>query len=167
MMYLAGDGNCKMSEFHKNSSHSDLSFYRGKSYFPPLSEYMKFLAEAKKSGFAVSSSQLFSCDIWLKFREQKTSSECGHIKVINRQLQQATKSVVPKKKVGVVNTACSHVFILSTTDMYGAEKCAPSILSTAVTDNLFLTVKRTLMPLSHMCIIFMATGMVCKRITDI
>ncbi|KAJ3710096.1 hypothetical protein C8R42DRAFT_648974 [Lentinula raphanica] len=100
------DGNCKMSQFHKNSTNEDKSFYRGNSYFPPLTPYKDFLESAKKT------------------KHVSTSSECGHIKVINRQLQQATKTVVPKKKVGVVSTACSHVFILATTDMYGAENQA-------------------------------------------
>ncbi|KAE9384856.1 hypothetical protein BT96DRAFT_785602, partial [Gymnopus androsaceus JB14] len=97
------DGNCKLSQFHKNSGIDDKSLFRGNSYFPPVRPYKEFLASAKKSPYVV---------------------KCGHIKVINRQLKQATQTAVPKKKVGLVSTACSHVFILAGTDMYGAENQA-------------------------------------------
>ncbi|KAE9406332.1 hypothetical protein BT96DRAFT_811095 [Gymnopus androsaceus JB14] len=91
------DGNFKLSQFHKNSGADDKSMFRGNSYFPPVQPYKEFLASTKKSAYVV---------------------KCGHIKVINRQHNQALRTVVPKKTVGVVSTACSHVFILAATDMY-------------------------------------------------
>ncbi|KAE9389579.1 hypothetical protein BT96DRAFT_834691 [Gymnopus androsaceus JB14] len=97
------DGNFKLSQFHKNSGADDKSMFRGNSYFPPVQPYKEFLASTKKSAYVV---------------------KCGHIKVINQQHNQALQTVVPKKTVGVVSTACSHVFILAATDMYSAESQA-------------------------------------------
>ena len=54
MMYTASDGNCKLSQFHKNSGIDDKSLFRGNSYFPPVRPYKEFLASAKKSPYVVS-----------------------------------------------------------------------------------------------------------------
>lgn len=54
MMYTAGDENCKLSQFQKNSGADNKPFYEGNSYFPPLPPYKEFLASAKKSLYVVS-----------------------------------------------------------------------------------------------------------------
>lgn len=54
MQWTHSDGNQKQNQFQKNSKVDDKSFYRGNSYFPPVTEYRKFLVDANKSPFVVS-----------------------------------------------------------------------------------------------------------------
>ncbi|KAJ3833393.1 hypothetical protein F5878DRAFT_699884 [Lentinula raphanica] len=104
MMYSVCDGNMKLNQFHKNSGSDDKSLFQGNSYFPPLEPYKEFLITVKKSPLVA------------------TSSDCGHVKVINKQMHQSSKTSIPLRKVGVATTACNHVFIQAVTDMYGAER---------------------------------------------
>ncbi|KAJ7652290.1 hypothetical protein B0H17DRAFT_1163665 [Mycena rosella] len=94
------DGNFQCNQFNKNTDPNDISLCAGKGYFPPDSEYKKYLA-----GIPVS----------------KEKSTCNYLNAVNKQDKKKFKNMAV---TGTVNCQCSHVCVLSCVDLYHGERFA-------------------------------------------
>ncbi|KAK7461749.1 hypothetical protein VKT23_008178 [Stygiomarasmius scandens] len=109
------DGNFQANRFSKNADSDDISFFKGKLFFPSkdeVEEYERTVPQLQKF---------------------KHKADCGWIKAIARQ---DSKKFRGMDITGIINCQCDHVFVESTVNMKAGERFATTDLCVAKAEGL-------------------------------
>lgn len=113
---FTADGNHHLNKFVKNTDPNDVSFFRGRAYFPEDSEFQRYLRMIPDKGAEVRIAIPLRFS-YLMLCIQKTT--CNHLNVLNKQ---RTKKFRNMDRSGTVNIQCDHIFIKASVDLQLGER---------------------------------------------
>ena len=100
----------------KNSDIHDQSLWQGRGYFPERDTYVQYVSQTESKKEVESLVPLFLSVSDCSFTQK---SVCNYISAVNHQDRKKFRG---NDETGLINVQCSHVFVLSSVDMYLGER---------------------------------------------